>query len=81
MFSRSVCSETHLRVLCFSQACAAELLASALESLWDVKEFLEDKTKANIMPLFHSGNKEGTRNYRSVSLTSFSRKLLKQIIK
>lgn len=38
MFSKSVWySRTHLRILCFSQACATELLASGLESLWEVK--------------------------------------------
>lgn len=66
MFSRLVWwSETHLRVLSFSHACA-ELLASAFESLWEVVEFLEDKEKSNKIS-FYSGNEDRMRNYRSVS--------------
>lgn len=42
------------------------LLASAFESLWEVKEFLEDKEKSNKIS-FYSGNEDRMRNYRSVS--------------
>merc|ERR1712074_60201 len=40
----------------------------------------EDWKKANIMPLFKKGDKTNPENYRPVSLTSISCKLLEHII-
>ena len=37
--------------------------------------------RANIVPLFKMGKKEGPSNYRLVSLTSIPGKILEQIIK
>ncbi|PKU30408.1 rna-directed dna polymerase from mobile element jockey- hypothetical protein [Limosa lapponica baueri] len=58
----------------------AEPLSIIFERSWRTGEVPEDWRKANVIPVFKKGKKEGPGNYRPVSLTSIPVKMMERVI-
>jgi len=58
----------------------AEPLSIIFERSWRTGEVPKDWRKVNVTPIFKKGKKEDTGNYRPVSLTSISAKVMEQLI-
>lgn len=72
--------EIHPRVLQELSEVISELLAVISESSWRMGEVLEDRRKANTVPIFKKGKQEDLGNFRPVRLTLILRKMQEQII-
>ena len=55
----------------------ARLLSFIFERLWRLREISNDGRMASIMPVFKKDQKFSLENYRSVSLTSVTGKIMK----
>jgi len=73
-------NEMHPRVLRELADVIAEPLSIISERSWRTGEVPEDRRKASVTPIFKKGKKEDPGNYRPVSLTSTSGKVMKQLI-
>ncbi|CAM5155124.1 unnamed protein product [Natator depressus] len=71
----------HPGVLKELAAVIAEPLAIIFENSWRSGEVPDDWEKANVVPIFKKGKKEDPGNYRPVSLTSVSGKIMDQVLK
>jgi len=69
----------HPRVLRELADIIAEPLSIIFERSWRTGEVPEDWRKASVTPIFKKGKKEDPGNYRSVSLTSISGKVMEQL--
>ncbi|CAM5075370.1 unnamed protein product [Eretmochelys imbricata] len=58
----------------------SDALVIIFEKSWKMGEIPEDWERANIVPIYKKGNKDNPENYRPVSLTSVSGKIMEQII-
>ena len=70
----------HPRVLRELAGVIAEPLSIIFERPWRTEEVPKDWRKANVTPIFKKGKKEDPGNYRPVSLTSITGKVLEQLI-
>ena len=59
----------------------APLLSQIMTESWNTAILPDDWLRANIVPIFKSGNKSEATNYRPVSLTSIPCKLMERIIR
>ena len=59
----------------------APLLSQIMTESWNSAILPDDRLRANIVPIFKSGNKSEATNYRPVSLTSIPCKLMERIIR
>ena len=59
----------------------APLLSQIMTASWNTATLPDDWLRANIVPIFKSGNKSEATNYRPVSLTSITCKLMERIIR
>ncbi|CAM5078395.1 unnamed protein product [Eretmochelys imbricata] len=73
--------ELHPRVLKELAAVIAEPLAIIFENSWRTGEVPDDWKKANVVPIFKKWKEEDPENYRPVSLTSVSGKIIEQVLK
>ncbi|PKU46912.1 rna-directed dna polymerase from mobile element jockey-like [Limosa lapponica baueri] len=70
----------HPRVLRELAEVIAGPLSIIFERSWRTGEVPEDWRKANVIPVFKKGKKEDQGNYRPVSLTSISGKVMERLI-
>ena len=59
----------------------APLLSQIMTESWNTAILPDDWLRANIVPIFKSGNKSEAINYRPVSLTSIPCELIEKIIR
>ncbi|PKU37480.1 rna-directed dna polymerase from mobile element jockey-like [Limosa lapponica baueri] len=70
----------HPRVLRELAEVIAGPLSTIFERSWRTGEVPEDWRKANVIPVFKKGKKEGPGNYRPISLTSIPGKVMERLI-
>ncbi|PKU42932.1 rna-directed dna polymerase from mobile element hypothetical protein [Limosa lapponica baueri] len=70
----------HPRVLREPAEVVAEPLSIIFERSWRTGKVPEDWSQANVIPVFKKGKKEDLGNYRPVSLTSMSGKMMEQLV-
>ncbi|KFP29221.1 RNA-directed DNA polymerase from mobile element jockey, partial [Colius striatus] len=70
----------HPRVLRELADVIAKPLSIIFEQSWRTGEVPEDWRKASVTPVFKKGRKDDPGNYRPVSLTSISGKVMEQLI-
>ncbi|CAM4576771.1 unnamed protein product, partial [Caretta caretta] len=70
----------HPRVLKELAGVIAEPLSITFENSWRSGELLDDWKKANVVPIFKKGKEEDPGNYRTVSLTSVSGKIMEHVL-
>jgi len=70
----------HLRVLTELAEVLTQPLSIIYQQSWLTREVLVDWRLANVTPIHRKGRKEDPGNYRPVSLTSVTRKVMEQII-
>ena len=73
-------AEVYPRVLRELADEVARPLFIIFEKLWETGEVPSDWKRGNVIPIFKNGKKEDWGNYRPVSLTSVSCKIVEQML-